>query len=343
MKKLVSLLLVLVMILCAFAFAGCGEKPSDGNGTDAPETENKTPASALKLGLGVYVKASATDATEEKNGQGQATITAAAVLVDADGKIVKAVIDCADNKVGYTLDGKAVAVEEFKTKYEQGTNYGMVAYGGAAKEWFEQVDAFCALIVGKTADEVKALVVDGDKGTEDVLNSGCTITIVEFANAIEKAIANATESQATADSTLKLGVSTAQTISDATEDKTGTNKVETTLFAAALDAQGKVVAASSDCVEVSFGFDTTGKSNFDAAAEILTKKEKGANYGMVAYGGASKEWFEQAAAFDATSIGKTPAEIAGFVGEDGRGNADVQAAGCTIYVTGFTKAAAKLG
>ena len=341
MKKLVSLLLVLVMVLSALALASCAKK--DDNGNDAPETEGKTPAQTLKLGLGVYVKASATDATEEKNGQGQATITAAAVLVDAEGKIVKAVIDCADNKVGYTLDGKAVAVEEFKTKYEQGTNYGMVAYGGSAKEWFEQADAFCTLIAGKTSDEVKALVVDGDKGTDEVISAGCTITIVEFANAVVKAIANATESNATAENTLKLGIATEQTTADATEEKNGSNKVASTIFAAALDAQGKVVAASSDCAEVSFGFDTTGKSTFDATAEVLTKKEKGANYGMVAYGGATKEWFEQAAAFDATAIGKTPAEIAGFVAEDGYGTADLKAAGCTILVGGFTKAAAKLG
>ena len=341
MKKLVSLLLVLVMVLSALALASCAKK--DDNGNDAPETEGKTPAQTLKLGLGVYVKASATDATEEKNGQGQATITAAAVLVDAEGKIVKAVIDCADNKVGYTLDGKAVAVEEFKTKYEQGTNYGMVAYGGSAKEWFEQADAFCTLIAGKTSDEVKALVVDGDKGTDEVISAGCTITIVEFANAVVKAIANATESSATSENTLKLGIATEQTTADATEEKNGSNKVSSTLFAAALDAEGKVVAASSDCVEVTFGFDTTGKSTFDATAEVLSKKEKGANYGMVAYGGATKEWFEQAAAFDATAIGKTPAEIAGFVAEDGYGTADLNAAGCTILVGGFTKAAAKLG
>ena len=341
MKKLVSLLLVLVMVLSALALASCGKK--DNNDNNAPETEDKTPAQALKLGLGVYVKTSATDATEDSDGQGQATITAAAVLVDADGKIVKAFIDCADNKVGYTLDGKAVTVESFATKYEQGTNYGMVAYGGSAKEWFEQADAFCALIAGKTSDEVMALVVDGDKGTDEVISAGCTITIVEFANAVVKAMANATESAATADNTLKLGMSTAQTVSDATEDNTGSNKVETTIVAAALDAEGKVVAATNDCVEVTFGFDTTGKSTFDATASISTKREKGTNYGMVAYGGAAKEWFEQADAFAATMLGKTPAEAAGLAGDDGYGNADVQAAGCTILVGGFTKAAAKLG
>ena len=90
MKRIVSLLLVSLMLLTAIAVTGCS-----GSGA------------SLKLGLGVSTAVSAADATEDKAGQGQATITAAAVLVDADGKIVKAFIDVADNKVGYTADGKA--------------------------------------------------------------------------------------------------------------------------------------------------------------------------------------------------------------------------------------------
>ena len=62
---------------------------------------------------------------------------------------------------------------------------------------------------------------------------------------------------------------------------------------------------------------------------------------MVAYGGAAKEWYEQAAAFDSACVGKTAAEIASLVAEDGKGTEEVQSAGCTIYVTGFVKAASK--
>ena len=159
MKKFISVLLVSLMVLSILAFAGC-----------------KKEEHTLKLGLGVTTTVSATDATADKAGQGQATVTAAAVLVDGDGKIVKAFIDCADNKVGYTAEGKAVANESFKTKYEMGKDYNMVAYGGAAKEWYEQADAFCALIVGKTAEEVKALVADDAKGTDEVISAGCTST-----------------------------------------------------------------------------------------------------------------------------------------------------------------------
>ena len=327
MKKILSILLGSVMVLSVFAFAGCTD-----NGADP-----------LKLGLGVYTEANATDATADKAGQGQATITAAAVLVDDEGKIVKASIDCADNKVTYTAEGTAVAVESFKTKYEMGKDYNMVAYGGATKEWFEQADAFFALIEGKTAAEVAALVTADETGTDDVINAGCTITIAEFVKAVEKAVANATASDATKDDTLKLGVSTAQTPTNASEDKNGSNKVETTFFAAAVNAEGKVVAASSDCVEVTFGFDTTGKSTFDATKTILSKKEQGDNYGMKAYGGSAKEWFEQAAAFDAACIGKTATEIAGLMGSDSKGTADLQSAGCTITINGFVKAASKIG
>ena len=328
MKKFIAILMVATMVLSLFAFVGCTEKKEN-----------------LKLGLGVVTSVSATDATDEANGQGKATITAAAVLVDANGKIVKAFIDCADNAVEYTAEGTAVAATAFKTKYEAGKDYNMVAYGGAAKEWFEQADAFCGVIVGKTASEVKALVAADYKGTEEVVNAGCTIYVSDFALAVEKAINNAVDSNATADSTLKLGVYTSQTTTDATEGD-GSNKIETTLFAAALDADKKVVAASSDSVEVTFGFDATGASTFDASKAVLSKKEKGANYGMTnpAYGGtATKEWFEQAAAFDAACIGKNATEIKALMGADYKGTAELQSAGCTIYVSGLVMAASKIG
>ena len=326
MKKILTVLLATLMVVSLFAFVGCGN--------DAETT--------LKLGLGVSISGSATDAADTA-GNDQLTVTAAAVLVDDAGKIVKAFIDCADSKVGHTADGKAVVTESFKTKYELGNGYNMVAYGGATKEWFEQADAFCALIVGKTAAEVKALVAEDAKGTADVQAAGCTIYVSDFAKAVEKAVANAVVSNATANDTLKLGVATSQTATDATAEAKGSNKLETYLFAAAVNAEGKIVAASSDCIEATFEFDATGKTAFDASAQILSKKEKGANYGMVAYGGATKEWFEQAAAFDAACLGKTASEVAGLMGADYKGVADVQAAGCTIYVSGFVKAASKIG
>jgi hypothetical protein len=224
----------------------------------------------------------------------------------------------------------------------------MVAYGGAVQEWYKQADAFETVVCGKTLDEVKALVAGENKGTEEVINAGCTIMVHEFVQAIEKAYNNAVASDVTAEHTLKLGVSTAQSCKDATEEKDGQNQLETTFLAVAVDAEGKVVAATSDCVQVKFTFDATGASTYDLTKAVSSKKEAGANYGMSAYGtdlngdGTVKEWFEQAAAFDTACVGKTAAEIASLMGENNYGSADLQAAGCTILVDGFVKAASKL-
>ena len=336
MKKLICALLCVLML--ATALVACDKAP-EGETTETPVTE-----SALKLGLGVYTATpSTTDATEDKDGQGKVAITAAVITVDAEGKVVACQLDTADLTVKFTLDGKAVANDGFKTKYEQGADYNMVTYGGAAKEWFEQADAFETLVVGKTLNEIKALVAEGNKGTADVVTAGCTIMINEFVGAIEKAFANLTDSAATASSALKLGMNVEQSTTDATEEKNGTNQVETTVFAAAVDANGKVLTAASDCVQVKFTFDMTGVSTLDTTKAISSKRELGANYGMVNYGGAAKEWFEQADAFNTLCVGKTASEITALCAADNYGTEEVKTAGCTILVNGLTKAAAKIG
>ncbi len=330
--KMKKFLCVSLSVLMVVSFVGC-----------------KKEAESLKFGMGVYTDVSkASNAEADANGQGRATSTAAVVTVDGAGKIVSCELDTADATVAYTGDGKAVANESFATKYELGDAYNMVAYGGAVQEWYKQADAFEDVVCGKTLDEVKALVAGENKGTEEVINAGCTIMIHEFVKAIEKAYNNAVASEVTAEHTLKLGVSTAQSCKDATEEKDGQNQLETTFLAVAVDADGKVVAATSDCVQVKFTFDATGASTYDLTKAVSSKKEAGANYGMSAYGtdlngdGTVKEWFEQAAAFDAACIGKTGSEIASLMGADNYGNADLQAAGCTILVDGFVKAASKL-
>ena len=330
MKKLICILLSVLMLLPIAVFVGCNKTP------------NEEPT--LKMGLGVYTATpSVTDATEEKEGQGKVAITAAVITVDADGKVVACKLDTADNTVKYTADGKAVANDGFKTKGEQGKDYNMVTYGGATKEWFEQAAAFETLVVGKTLSEIKALVAEGNKGNADVIAAGCTIMIHEFVGAIEKAFANLADSAATASSALKLGIHTEQSAKDATEEKEGQNQIETTVFAAAVDAAGKVMVAASDCVQVKFTFNATGASTFDTTKAVASKREQGANYGMVAYGGAAKEWFEQADAFNALCVGKTAAEIRALCAADNYGTDEVKTAGCTILVNGLTKAAAKIG
>ncbi len=325
MKKIICLVLALLMVASTMILVSCNKNEE------------------LKMGLGVYTKVTkAADATEDKPGEGTVEITGAAVTLDKDGKIVACVVDTAANTVKYTVDGKAVANDSFKTKYELGKDYNMVTYGGAKAEWFEQADAFTSLVKGKTLAEVKALVVDGDKGNSDVIAAGCTITINELVLAIEKACNNAVDSKATAAHTLKLGTYTEQTTSDATDEKNGKNQTETTFFAAAVDADGKIVAATTDCVQMAFAFDAAGAAKTDITKAVSSKREQGDNYGMVAYGNAAKEWYAQADAFVAACIGKKADEVASLMGSDNYGTADIKGAGCTVLVNGFVKAASKI-
>ena len=242
MKKIISFFLCALLILSMCAMSACSGK-----------------AETLKLGLGVYTSTEdGTNANGEVKGKGQFTTTAAAVLLDADGKIVKCVIDTADFSAEYTSAGKYVAINDFKTKYELGDAYGMKAYGGAAKEWFEQVDALTSVATGKTLDEVKQLVTDKGYGNDDVVNAGCTITVSDFIYALEAAVKAATDSDATADSSLKLKITTSQSGKDATADAKGYNQLTANITVEALDADSKAVASRNDTADAKFSFDAAG-------------------------------------------------------------------------------------
>lgn len=334
MKKITAILLAMLMIVSCVAMTGCGAK-------------------TLSFGMGVYAyHKTVSNADGETNGAGELVATAAAVLVDADGKIVKCVIDTADSTVNWTSAGEAVAKNEFKTKYELGTNYNMAAYGtdlngdGVVKEWFEQIDVFCAAVEGKTIDEVKAMLADGYYGTEELTTAGCTMGVADYVKAVEKAVANAVASGATANDTLKLGVVTTAESANATEEAEGKQEVASTFVAAAVAADGKVNAMSTDVATVTYKFDATGATSTDASAAVTTKKEAGANYGMAAYGadlngdGKVLEWNEQGAAFDAACVGKTASEIAALM-VDGYGVESLQTAGCTIGIADMVSAAVK--
>ncbi len=328
MKKIICLALCLVMALSTLALVACDSS-----------------AGAVKLGLGLHIQmAKATDASLEDGtnkpicGVGQVVITAAAVTLDKNGKILDCAVDCADVEVEYTPDGKAIAQSEIKTKYERGNEYGMSDAG--KKEWYVQADAFESVVKGKTLDEVKALVVDNYKGNDEVISAGCTMGINEFVLAIEKACNGAVECAAKTSDKLSLAINTSLTSTDADEDVNGSQKAETTIFAGCIGADGKITAATNDAVEATFSFNSKGESETDLSAFKGSKRQQGDKYGMSDEG--KKEWHVQADAFAACLIGKTAGDAASLMGADGKGTADVQTAGCTIYVSGFVKAAAKL-
>ena len=335
MKRVLSAVLAVLMLVTLVALSGCGAK-----------------AEPLKFGMGIEaVYGDSKNADGETQGTTEVEVTAAAVLLDADGKIVKAVIDTAQNKATYTAEGKAVANTEFKTKGEKAAAYGMATYGqdlngdGVVKEWNEQIAIFASAVEGKTIDEVKAMVVKG-YGNEEIQTAGCTMAVADYAKALEKAVANAAESDATAEDALQLGFITTEEAKDTTDEKDGSSEMETTITAAVVNKDGKVVVAKTDVLAATIAFDAKGVVTTDLTAALQTKIEKGANYGMAAYGqdlngdGVVKEWNEQGAAFDAALAGKTATEIAALEVK-GYGVESVQTAGCTIAISDMVKAAVK--
>ena len=99
MKKILSVALVVVMLFAVVALAGCGKEEA-----------------TLKFGLGVVASYG-----EAKETTGEFNTTAVAVLLDAEGKIVKIDLDTAQIKPSWTEDGKKVDVEDLRTKYEKAT------------------------------------------------------------------------------------------------------------------------------------------------------------------------------------------------------------------------------
>lgn len=333
MKKILSVALVVVMLFAVVALAGCGKK-----------------AEPLKFGLGVTAKYGEASGTA-----GEFNTTAVAVLLDAEGKIVKIDLDTAQIKPSWTEDGKKVDVEDFRTKYDKGTDYNMAAFGkkhdgseGKPLEWNAQADKFMELAVGKTLDEVKAYMGEDKYAIGDLAAAGCTINVAEFVTALEKAVANAVESAATAENVLKVALVTSASYSnkDADAENDGLNQVDTTVVAAVTDAEGKVVVAKTDCTQGKITFNAKGEATYDAKAEVKSKLELGDDYNMAKFGqkhdgseGQPKEWYAQAGEFDKALVGKTAADFAALAGADGYATGDIATAGCTMAIGDMIKAA----
>ena len=337
MKKTLALLLTLAMSVSVFA--GCGgtavvEKENESKNTevstevaaDVTTEVDGTSASTsdpipVKTGLSVTTALSGTDATADAEGTAQADITIVAVTVDAEGKINSCVIDQIQGKNTFNAAGEITTTDTaFLSKNELGSDYGMVAWGGAIAEWDAQAAAVAEYVVGKTVEEVKGIALTEDgKAADTDLASSATMAIAGFIDPIVAAVNNATDLGAAHWDTLKLvSVTAPSDNASATAEKEGTASAYATIAAVTLH-QDEITSCVIDAVQANVTFDATGKITTDFTAPVQTKNEKGADYGMVAYGGAIAEWNEQAASFASYATGKTVSEVAGIaVDESGK-------------------------
>ena len=342
MKKIFAAVLCLCMVFALVACAG-----------GAKEAE-------YKLGMGVSVDLSSSEA-----GNAQVDATVAAVVTDADGKIVSCRIDVAQNKMNVT-DGAVESDKTFQSKMELGDNYNMAKYGvsmdwngdGVVKEWYDQAKAFESYVIGKTAAEVEAIetkVVEGSgyviAADDKLLSAGCTIQITEFVNAVAKACKDEQGMTFKTAATFTLGVAAKTSVDSATKAATAEENglvAMYTDFAAAVVADGKIIATLNDAIQPKITIDTTGA--IVEAAFSGTKRELKEGYNMATYGasmdwngdGEVKEWYVQSEAFSKFVVGKTAAEVADLATKEVEGSGyiisadeDLLKAGCTIQITGI--------
>ena len=318
MKKIVAFLLLACMMLSLVA---CGS-----SGTE------------YKLGMGVSLS---TDSS--KDNQAQVDATVATVVTDKDGKIVLCRLDVAQSKMDVT-GGAVEADKTFKTKMELGDDYGMVAYGNAIAEWYDQAKAFESYVVGKTAAEVEGIeTVVNDTGhnvaTDEALLAGCTMDITAFKAAVVKAC-NDEKGTTFTGKDFTLGVAAITEAADSTPvgEKDAQVKMYTEYGAAVVDKDGKILAALTDATQPVITADKDGK--ITGADFKGTKRELGADYGMVAYGNAIAEWDAQAKAFADYTVGKTASEVAGLetvVNDSGHNvtTDETLLASCTMDISGM--------
>lgn len=137
---------------------------------------------------------------------------------------------------------------------------------------------------------------------------------------------------------LKTGyaVSTSLTSSADAGEKDGLAQIDSTVVAVTVDKDEKIVECIIDAVQTKINFSKEGKLLTDLATVVKSKNELGADYGMVKFGGAKKEWNEQAAALAQYAVGKTVAELKGIaVNEKGAPTDADLAASVTIGIKGF--------
>ena len=338
MKKIIALILALCLTM---ALVACGEKQPAG-----PQEAD------YKLGMGIVLNM---DSSKAENAQVDATV--ATVVLDAEGKIVSCRIDVAQNKMK-VVGGAVDTAATFKTKMELGSAYGMAGKvdnndDGVMLEWDAQAKAFEEYVVGKTAAEVNSIETKEAKGhliavDEALLKAGCSMQITDFIAAVVKACNDDQAQTFKTAATFTLGVAAA-TVADestaATADKDGEVKMYTD-FAAAVIADGKILAAITDAVQPKIAINTLGdivSTSFQA-----TKRELKEGYNMATYGasmdnngdGKVLEWYVQADAFVKHVVGMTGAEVAAMQTKEANGHQisvddALLNAGCTIQITGI--------
>ena len=135
-------------------------------------------------------------------------------------------------------------------------------------------------------------------------------------------------------------ITTATDSTSATAEADGAIKLDSTVVAVTVDDEGIITSCIIDSIPATVNVNATGTITSDITAAVPTKNELGADYGMVAWGGAIAEWDSQVAALCNFAVGKTVEELkTGAIDETGKAPAGSDlASSATIYLGGFVSA-----
>ena len=135
------------------------------------------------------LKLAVTASVDAAAGKLQLNLDAAALTMNGE-TITSCTIDSLQAAVEIAGDGIITSDLTIppRTKNQLGFDYGMGNASQIGKEWFQQVEHFCAYVTGKTVAEVAGIQVNAQTKPEDVdLAAGCTISIGGFRKLIAKA------------------------------------------------------------------------------------------------------------------------------------------------------------
>ncbi len=350
MKNYSKIALALILVF-TLVLVGCGggntpsETTTQAAADQTTQAADSTTDSAMtnsgdaKLGLAIIANSKDSADAGDEAGVAKTSAMIAAVLIDKDGKVVKASIDAVSVDVNFDKSGKLLTPTDqaFASKRELGDTYGMKKASEIGKEWYEQVDFFENYIVGKTLDEIKGIAIaeDGKAGAED-LKAGITVHIGGFIAVVEKAINNA-KAGSSADDMLGLAVKTSIGRSKDVADEDGVAETSISVAASTFDKDGKINNAIIDAVQNNITFDKDGKITSDLTAPIKSKVELGDSYGMKKASEIGKEWYEQAEAFAQYVVGKDIAEVNGIALNEGKPADEDLKASVTLHIADFQK------
>lgn len=297
MKKL------FIVLVALFLIVGCTPKTTTPEVKEEKKTEEKATISAIaKVGSGSTTSVKGVELNDEGMGKFSFTTTFAVLAVDQDGKIVKLKLDAVKPETTFNKEGVITPIEkDILSKVTLKEEYGMAKASPIKAELYTQLEALENYAVGKTIPELLATPQKDGKFTSEELTSSVTITVSDYLKAIEKAAANLKD-VANVDK-IGLGQVTTTSVKEADDEKNASFAVNSNLAFVAVDAEGKLVYVNFDVAQSSAGLKKDMTTT--VTEEVKTKKEKGAEYGMLKASAIGKEWFEQAEALETYVLGKT--------------------------------------